>query len=201
LQRPSLRPAVHHDVSLHAKTRETRSSLDRLGYRWSCPFCPMAAQSAASTIRPSFDGDIDISHLRRGSLVARAYAAVFRRCHRVGNGYRAVRRPSDGGLGQRGARPSRLVRTMGSSGYASAFQPRRDGLSTFQGAAARKGSLMTTLAATLGNGPVSLMFAQRGILRLDHAARHVQALPYGRTSEAVWRAREACIQELASRAG
>lgn len=42
---------------------------------------------------------------------------------------------------------------------------------------------MATLAAKLGIGPVSLMFAQRAIVRLDHAALYVQALPYGRTSE------------------
>ena len=42
---------------------------------------------------------------------------------------------------------------------------------------------MTTLAVALGNGPVGLMFAQRGIVQLDHAARYVQGLPYGRTSE------------------
>lgn len=42
---------------------------------------------------------------------------------------------------------------------------------------------MATLTARLRDGPVGLMFAQLGIVQFDHAARYVEALPYGRTSE------------------
>ena len=39
------------------------------------------------------------------------------------------------------------------------------------------------MAATLRDGPVGVMFAQLGIIQLEHAALYVEALPYGRTSE------------------
>lgn len=42
---------------------------------------------------------------------------------------------------------------------------------------------MQRLAAPLGIGPTGVMFALRGIASLEHAAKYVETLPYGRTTE------------------
>src|SRR5258706_3997087 len=80
-----------NNVRPHAKTLETGGSLDRLGYRWFCAFCAVAAEFDVSTIRPTLGIDPGISYCCGRAVVARSYAAALRGRYRVGNGYRPVR--------------------------------------------------------------------------------------------------------------